>query len=713
GLRTQGSGGAFTGSRVLIRGNTSVTGISAPLYVVDGVPIDNGGGGNALQTGTTSSNRAVDFNPEDVENMTILKGAAATSLYGSRGAGGVILITTKKGKRRAKNSIEVSSSYNTVDVNRLPEYQNTYAQGNNGTFVPSVSTSWGPEITGQTVTNFFGKQEQLQAFPNNVRDLFQKGHNIQNNVSFSGGSDKTSFRVGFGNTRETYIISNNRLQRNNLTLNLNSEVTSKLTLSSYLNFNNTTSVRTQNGNQLGNPVFRSLFTPRSFDLTNAPVYDAAGNQALYPGGEDNPYWSIQNLRYNDEVNRMFGNVGLRYKFLDWLSADLKVGSDFYNFFAHGFDEIGSRGQGNTAAQGTGGILDVRNNTRNLNSYLTVSANHRFGNFGVSASIGNEVVENRLQTAQIVGKTLSVRGYDQISNASVYTPSTGFSKRRIVGLFGDVVFDYKTWASLNIKARNDYVSTLSPENNSVFYPAAALAINPTEIFPALKGSIVNSIKLRGNYGKVGNSPGAYNTSNYQATASAGDGFGPSIVFPFGGQLGFTISDAAGNPALQPEFTKEWEVGTDISLWNNRITIEANHYKRKLTGGLFSVPYSAASGITSVFQNAGQLTTNGNEVSLGIVPIKSRNGIVWSVNANYTQFKTVVDKLAPGVANIFLAGFTTPNIRLVAGDEYGQIYGSKYRRDGQGRLILTAAGLPLATTGVERIGNPNPKFTIGLT
>ena len=225
--------------------------------------------------------------------------------------------------------------------------------------------------------------------------------------------------------------------------------------------------------------------------------------------------------------------------------------------------------------------------------------------------------------------------------------------------------------------------------------------------------MSNIKLRANIGKVGNSPGPYNTLNYAAFANPADGFGPNIQFPFNGQGAFTISNGAGNPELRPEFTKEWEIGTELGFWNNRITLEYSHYQRMLTEGLFSVPYSAASGITSIFLNAGELKTNGNEASITVIPLRTSKGLNWTINANYTQFKTIVERLAPGVQNIFLGGFTTPNIRLVAGDEYGQIYGTQYRRDAQGRLLLNAAGLPLATTSVEKIGNPNPRFTVGIT
>jgi TonB-linked SusC/RagA family outer membrane protein len=711
GVRVQGSGGSFTGGNVLIRGNTSVTGLSAPLYVVDGVPIDNSGGGTALQTGPSTTNRAVDLNPEDIESMTVLKGAAATSSYGSRGAAGVILITTKKGRRRAKNSVEINSSYNMVQVNRLPEYQNQYAQGVGGNFNPTAANSWGPEIKGQEVTNYLGQKEKLQAYPDNVKDIFENGFNLQNNISFSGGSDRTSYRVSYGNTQETFVIRNNRFRRNNLTVNLNSELTSKLTVSAFVNYNNTGSKRTTQGNQLANPLFRAWFTPRSYNLTGMPVYDAAGNQSHF-GGEDNPYWAIDNVKYRDDVNRIFGNAGLKYKFTDWLSADLKVGADIFSFRSTGFDEIGGRGGGNVNNPPGGGIQEVRNTTRNYNSYFTIAANKTFGNFGTSLVIGNEILDNRLASATITGRDLVVKGFEHMSNAKTIAGTTNDSRTRLIGFFADAVVEYNNWASLNLKVRMDKTSTLPKENNTFYYPAAAVSANITEALPSLKSKWLNAFKLRANIGLVGRGPGAYNTDTYFNLAAPGDGFGPTINVPYDGLVAYSLSNGAGNPNLKPEFTREWEIGTDITLLDNRVNIEFNYYQRKLTEGLFPVPYSAASGVTSVFSNAGELETKGVEVSLGVTPIRSEN-FTWNINANFTKFKVTVTKLAPGVPLIFLAGFTTPNIRLVQGEEYNSIYGNMYQRDKQGRLILNATtGLPLPTTDVFKIGNPNPKWTMGL-
>lgn len=730
GVRTQGVGGSFNGSSVLIRGFTSVTGSSAPLYVIDGVPIDNGGGAVPLQTGATGSNRVVDINPDDVENMTVLKGAAATSLYGSRGAGGVILITTKKGTKKAKNAIELVSSYNMVSVNRLPDYQNEYAQGVGdyratvggapnpdhlkALHNPSAFSSWGPRIDGRMVDDFYGdNQIPLRAYPNNVSDLFQNGYGLQNTLSMSGGNDKTTYRISYGNQNETYVLRNNKLLKNNITANISSDVTSRLKLSFQGSFVNTSSIRTQQGNQLSNPVFRSWFTPRSFDLTNSPYYNDEGKQ-WYWGAEDNPYWSIDNVRYKDENNRFYGNASLNYRFTPWLTADLRMGGDFYSFFAHGFDEMGIRGQGNSNSATLGGVVERRNDVRNMGSFFTLNANKRFGDFGISATLGNEVTDNRSRSLFNRATALNVPGFDQISNATtLFTPESIYSRNRIVGIFGDVVFDYQNWVSLNIKGRNDWTSTLPINANSIFYPAAALSVVLTEAIPALRDNdVLNSLKLRANYGKVGRGPGAYNTDNYAGVGGAADGFGPSIAFPFNGLLGYTINNGAGNPELKPEFTTESEIGIDLSMFKNRVILEANYYTRKLTEGLFPVPYSGASGITSVYRNAGEMETKGVELALTVVPIQTKN-FSWSVSANYTQFKTKVVKLADGVDVITLAGFTTPNIRLMAGEEFGVIYGNMYNRNDKGQIILNASGLPTPTSNVYKIGNPNPRFFMGIT
>ncbi len=728
GVRVNGAGGAFTGSSVIIRGFTTFTGSNQPLYVIDGVPIDNGGGGQALQSGASNSNRAADINSEDVASISVLKGAAATVLYGSRAASGVILITTKKGSKGAKNAISISSSYNVGEVNRLPEYQNEYAQGNNGVYTPGsvsstsgglalgggtgASTTWGPRITGQTVTNFFGKPEVLTAYPDNVKDIFQTSVNLQNNISFSGGGDKSNFRVSYGNLKETYLIANNRLIRNNVSFNGSTKVTNKLTVGASFTYTSNNSIRTGQGNQLSNPLFRAYFTPRSYDLTNTPFEDATGNQLWY-GGEDHPYWSIKYNKYNDDINRVYGNINARYDILDWIHADVKIGTDFYNKRSKGFDEVGNRGGGFTGSTGrsVGGIVDDENVVRNLNTYTTVTANKKFGDFGLSLTIGNELVQNYSASSSISGYTLSVPGYNNLQNATTFFPSKGSTETRLSGYFGDFIIDYKNYLTLDLKARNDYSSTLTKANRSIFYPAAALSFQLTEAFPQIKNNYISTIKLRANVGEVGKGAAAYRTDTYYNQSGASDGFTSGIIFPYGGLTAFTLSNGAGQPDITPEFTREIEFGGEFGFFNNRLTIDGSYYTKKTRNVILSVPLSAASGITSVAKNAGKLSTKGVELLVSGTPIKAKD-FYWDISVNFTKYKSIVDELAPGVSVITLGGFTTPNIRLVAGQEYGAIYGNSYLRNASGQLILTAAGLPQATSGVTKIGNPNPDWTAGI-
>ena len=727
GVKISGSGGAFTGSSIIIRGVTTFTGSNQPLFVIDGIPFDNGGGGSPLQTGPPVSNRAIDINQEDIENITVLKGPSAAALYGSRASNGVILITSKKGKYNQRGTVEVSTSYGIESVNRFPSYQNSYAQGSLGNYLSNSQTSWGPLITGQTVTNAFGKSEVLKAYPNNVKDIFRNGQNLQTNISFTGGSDKNTFRFSYGFTDNTGVLDNNKLLRHNFGLNTTSKITNRLTVSVSGNYANNSSKRTQQGNQLSNPMFRGWLTPRSYDLTGLPFENAAGDQ-LYPLGEDNPYWTIKENRFKDEINRFFGNVAINYKLTNWLQFDYKLGADVYSTFRHAYDQIGIRGQGNVAntaanpnpftgvgpAGGAGGVLEVRNSYRSLNSNGYFTAQKRFGDFSLTGVVGNEISQTYSSFDQTLGYGIVVRDFEQLKNTTSYQPSNGSTKVRLIGLFGDFTAAYKSIASLNVTLRNDWSSTFKTGKNSYLYNAVAASVNFTELFPGLRNDVIENIKVNGNIATVGKAGDfVYATDSYYGGASASDGFGPAIAFPFNGLQGFTLNDAAGNANLGPEFTTNKEVGVNLGFFKNRITVEATYYQQKSRKLIFGVPVSNASGIGSLVQNAGSLSNKGFELAVNLSPIRSKT-FNWDINLNYSRVKSVVDDLAPGVANIFLGGFTTPNIRLVKGDEYGQIYGNAYQRDSKtNALLIGANGLPLATSGVQKIGNPNPKWLMGIT
>lgn len=722
GIRVTGTGGSFTGSSIIIRGYTTFTSSNQPLLVVDGIPIDNSGGGTPLQNGPATSNRAIDINQEDIESISVLKGAAATALYGSRAASGVILITTKKGRAGQKNAVTYTANYAFQEVNRFPDYQNEYGQGAGGNFNPAAISSWGPRIQGQKVilppsyrNGLVSADDsvRLAAYPDNVRDLFRRGSNMQHNIAFQGSKENMTYRLSMGYLDDQGVLDNNRLKRYNIGANAAYDVTSKLNASVSFNYINNTSDRTQQGNQLSNPLFRSWFTPRSWDLTGLPFEDAAGNQLHYDAAVDNPRWSIKNNLFDDRVNRFFGNFGLRYQLTNWLSADYKVGVDYYSYDRAGYDQIGIRGGGNTSSQNIGGILEGNDVSRVLNSYFTLTGTRRVGrDFDLSFVLGQETVDDYSKSSQVIGRGLTVRNFrDLDANTTTYVPGYAISQGRIIGAFGNATAVYRNFATLDLSLRNDWNSTLPKGNNSYLYYSVAGTINLTQAIPSLKSKWLSLAKIRANYGRIGRSSLRYSTDSYYVTAGPGDGFGPVIQFPFKDLPGFTLSNTAGNPNLEPEFTTTADLGIDLSVLNDRLSLELTRYQQKTTGVILSVPNSSAAGIAFVVLNAGSLETKGWEAALTLVPIKTK-AFTWASTFNFSQFKSTVLDLAPGVDNIFLGGFVTPNIRLVEGDEYGQIYGSAYKRDANGVLLLNANGFPQPTANVVKIGNPNPKYTLGI-
>ena len=715
GVRVAGSNGMVgSGSSIFIRGFNTISGSNQPLFVVDGIPIDNGGGGNALQTGTSNSNRAIDLNQDDIESISILKGPAAAVLYGSRAASGAIIITMKKGKAKTKNNIQFSNSTQWVTVNRTPNYQNQYSQGGvqGGAFNPNSNLSWGPEITGQTVTNFLGRPEQLTAYPNNVTDLFQTGMNIQNNISFSGGGNNTTFRLSLGNLYETGVIDNNQLVRNNFSFIANTKVTDKFNVGFNGQYINSRSKRTQQGNQLSNPLFRGWFLPKNISLNNFPAFNPDGSKAPYFDATDNPLWAIKAIKNDDFVSRFIGNVNFKLDVTSWMNITYKLGGDFYNRTVQAYDEIGALGQANTASGGAGAILEDNDNSFNYFSYLNLNFKKKIKDFDMSLVVGNEAAWRGFRFTRVIGRTLSVRGFRNLTNASVFNPSNSRAKQLLVGVYGDFSVGYKGIATLQVSGRNDHSSTFSENQRSFFYPAFAGTIDITQAIPGLRNkNLISFWKIYGNYAKVGKEAGAYATNTFFVGGGAADGFGPTISFPYNGQNGFTYGNTAGDANLSPEFTRSIEWGTELRFIKNRIGLELTWYKSNSTDIIFSVPSSPSSGITGFTTNAGELETKGFESLLNIAVFKSPK-FTWDVSMNYSRIRTITKKLAAGVPNIVLAGFVTPNARLEEGKPYGILFGSVFRRTATGEYALTATGLPQLAADNAQIGDPNPDWTMGI-
>jgi len=515
GVRVAGSNGMVgSSSAIFIRGFTTFTGSNQPLFVIDGIPIDNSGGGMALQTGVSNSNRAIDLNQDDIESLTVLKGPAAAVLYGSRAAAGAIIITTKKGKSGAgkKTVVEYTGSYNINEPNRLPDYQNTYARGTSVSggvpvapiYQPNADQSnWGPIIAGQSVPSpysaadraLFGlpDTEVLRAYPNNVKDMFRTGSNTQHNVAFSGGTDKANFYFSYNNLRDKGFLDGNLLERNSFRFNGSNQFTSKLNMGITFNYINSASERSQTGNQLSNPLFRGWFLPRDYDLKNSPFERPDGSQVYFNANTDHPFWTLKNNLYNDEINRIIGTVSLAYDFTDWLSVNYRIGTDGYVLRRNTYDAVGARGQGNhgSAFIGVGSVGERMTYSQETSSYLTFNLKKQINDITVTALLGNELNLQVGQDFGFIGGTVNTRGFRRITDANNFVPlaSSNF-RRNLVGVFADVQANYKGFIYLGLTGRNDWSSTFKKENNSYFYPSVTSSFILTEAFSGLKNNVLN-------------------------------------------------------------------------------------------------------------------------------------------------------------------------------------------------------------------------------
>ena len=680
---------------------------------------------------SSNSNRAIDINQDDIETVSILKGPAAAVLYGSRAASGAILITTKKGATLGtkKQSVNVTSNYNIVKTGRLPDYQNIYGQGSRGVFNRVSQGSWGPRAEGQIIQNFRGEDEALTINPDNVADIFKTGSNFQNNVSLSGATERTRYFASYGNLHEVGVLDNNDLKRNTVTFNGSAQLTEKLRTGVNLIFSNNVSQRTPQGNQLSNPFFRNWFMPRSYDVRKYPFELPNGGQQgaavtgtfvptnTWYSNDDNPLWTIKNNTYDDEINRIVGNVSIGYDFTDWLSLDYKLGTDTYAQEIKQVNARDSRGTSivNTNPTVVGNIRDETYTRRELSSYLNLTLNRNITeDLNVRLLLGNEINQRRDNDVGITGSEIQVRGFNNITNTRTFVPFGLRTETRLIGFYGDLNVGYKDFAFIGVTGRNDYSSTFSRENRSYFYPGVSASLVFTEAIPGLKDNkIFTSGKLRGAAATVGREAPVYSTDTYFAsTNNPADGFGPAINFPFRGQLGQSLGNTGGNPNLGPEFTTTYEGGVDLSFFGGRLGLEGTVYNQQSKDIIFQVPVAGASGFTNIFQNIGKSEAKGIELLITSVPVKA-GSFTYSNSINWSRIRNRVVSLAPGVEQITLGGFVSPSTRLIAGQPYGVLFGSIFQRSPAGDLLLTAGGRTQLALDNQIVGDPNPKWTGGFT
>ena len=739
GVQTTSSGGqAGSSARIIIRGNSSFLGNNQPLFVIDGVPVDNsqifgGGQNNSNGTGNGDSplffggttNRAVDIDPNNIETMSILKGAAATALYGSRAANGVVLITTKSGKQGTKPRITFSTNYGFSEA-RLPELQTKYAQGINGNYLNGndpaqrTSTSWGPLVDTLRVDaagNYDPNGSLIQTY-NNAEEFFRRGMNLDNSLSVSGANEDSDYFLSYSNRIEEGIVRNNDMDRHSLLAKFNTQLSDRLRIGAGITYTNTDIVTVTEGNGRQSYMWTVYGAPITYNLQGDGPEDYLnpdGTQRLYRTARNNPYFTVDNNKLTSNVNRFMPNFSLSYKLAEGLNLNNRFGADVY-FDRRLYREV----IGTIGTFPTGRIYEDNINNRQFNNDITLTYTKQLNDINLDLMVGNQINDRAVDRIFTQGVNLAVPDFFDLSNAATITTNQNNSQRRLIGAYASATVGYKSFLYLTVTGRNDWSSTLPKDSRSYFYPSVSGSFVLTDAFEGLQNSkVLSFLKVRAGYAQVGNDAPVYATqTDLYAQSNVGDGQRGSILFPFNGTNGFTISNVIGNPGLKPERTEEVEFGVEAYFFNSRIHLEGTYYDRVTNDQIFQAPVAGSSGAVSRLVNAGSMQNEGVEVLLEVTPVKTRF-FQWDIGGTFTRNRNRVKSLTDGVDNIRLGGFTNPGIYIVRNEGYGVIWGSQYERNDQGQVLIDndpnsgTYGLPLrAAANLGVIGNTQPDWFAGI-
>jgi TonB-linked SusC/RagA family outer membrane protein len=718
-IRTsQGTPGAAT--RIQLRGNSSFYGNNEPLVIVDGIPYDNSmvetssmtSGGSAYSSGLSN----LDMN--DIESMNILKGSAAAALYGSRASNGVVIITTKSGSSKIDRPTEVTlrSSISTESIANLPDYQNSYGAGSQFGYSNS-NGSWGPNFNSldsiPTWTTYLGAYPELfgskvpyQAYPTNVKDLFNTGVVWENSLNFSGGGQKSGFNVTLSQLDHKGYVPNSTFKKYNISAGGNMKVGEKFSVRGTLALTNSNQIGGYFGeNQVdgaASQFARSLFLARNWD-GSLPWEDKNGNNLNWLGNAqfDHPTWSAYNNYARTNENRIVASFAADYQIADWWRLDFNLGSNMGFMNRKEIYEISSR-----AYEGTGGLVTDDRRHRELESTFrstfTKDINEDFTFNGFIGFNYNQRITDRFINE---GKRFITRGiYNLTNTAQQAFLSDDLYKRRLMGVLGEASFGYKDYLFLSFTGRNDWSSTLPKNSRSYFYPAVSGSFIFSDALNLNEG-ILNYGKVRANWAKVGRDTDPYSLINTY-----------SIGTNFLGQPTGSILSTSFDPNLTPEFTREVEVGTELGFLNNRIALDFTYYNKISTNQLAPVTVPVSSGYSSYFTNYGKIRNRGMEIGLTLKPLSPSSEFKWELQGAFTRNKNLVLELIEGTDRIPLRGILSGTISsyLEPGLPFGYLRGSKSLRDDEGNLLINPnTGALIEDQNDEYfLGDPNPDFKLGI-
>ena len=732
-IRQGGSAGAA--ASITIRGNSSISGENQPLFVVDGIPINNSFRTFARSASVDVSNRAIDINPNDIESITVLKGPAATALYGQQGGSGVVIITTKKGAKQDPKNVRVDFSSNySVDkiINYFPS-QMFYSQGDNGVFGNPTFSHFGPPLTtlrydgtnlnpldprGRIVDmNHPSAIADATLTPvNNQKNFFTNGSTFDNNVSISGSTAKGNHLLSIGNYAQKGIIPNNTFDRFSVRLTSDNMIRDDFRLIGSANYVNSKGTRFGRGDNFSDAVQGTFRTPPSFDNTLGYVLPN-GHQRSFnynitnpdAGSPDNPFWTVNNNPFNDNVHRLIGYVQAFYDPKPWMNIMYRVGSDVTS---DNRKQIWAKGS--TGGDGRfGRVVEDNFIDRTINSDLLVTMKKSLSeDFNLTFLVGHNYYDRFSQRLYVTGSNLAIPGLYVISNATTDLQQIqNVEKKRTTAALSRLNLDYKGFLMAEFTARNEWTSTLPKGNNSFAYGSAGLGLILTDLIEIDK-SKVSFAKLRASLATSGRDAQPYLTDTYYVRGSSTGAWGGSLVFPIPGSGigGAELSNVAGNPDLKPERNRTYEIGADLGFLKDRIRLEATWFNSANKDQIIAVNLPGSTGFTSQWINSGTITNKGIEAVIN-AEVVSVGDFSWNATVNFSRIRNEVSDLP--VERILMGGFGNLRPSLINGEPFSVFYGTAFKRDeATGQLLLTNAGLPQATVTDEKIGDPNPNWLMGL-
>lgn len=707
GVNVTNSGGSPGGSAsIVIRGGTSLERDNQPLFVIDGMPMDNstGQGDNSAFDGntnisTTNGNRALDINPEDIESISVLKGPAAAALYGLRAAAGAVVITTKKGKEGA-TSIGINSRIGTNWVNRLPKQQDKFKQGSyyNGLFIPETSLSWG---------DAFKDGEKIY---NNMEDFYQTATTYDNSFNVSGGSAKGNFYLSGSNIKQSGVVPTTDFDRTTFRFNAEQK-TDIFTFGANASFARSSTRKTLTGSGLwggsGSGYMESIIAwPRNSNMRDWINPDGS-QHLLLPNiplldNADNPYWTINKNPQNDKTDRFLGTAYASAKITSWLDATYRLGIDNYTT---DFSTLISPGSAVKLAWQNGMLSEGKRQYSYLNSNFMLNFHKVIAeDWDLNLLLGTSAEDTHIQANSLRAENFSIPNFQSINNAEngdKYLNQV-ITDKRLLGVYGEFRAGYKNLAFFSVTGRNDWSSTLPIQNRSFFYPSVSGSLIFTELME--KNDMLSFGKLRASYAQVGKDAPAYQTNTYL--------FGPELTI--GG--GYRNAWTRGNDQLKPETTTSMEFGTELKFLKNRLGLDFTYYQNNSKDQILQPRVSNATGYILSYVNTGEIENKGFEISLNATPIK-RDHFTWDMMLNFSHNKGVVKSLPAALPILYVTDVQVGNGKAASfgNGNFMGLSGSTWQKDADGNLLLDwETGNPLTSTlTTTPIGNREPDFIGGLT